>query len=104
VSRFIQSDLGSRKRGDVVEVTLTSGANVRVLDSANFQKYRRGQRHHHFLGGLAKRSPVRIQIPSTGHWYAVVDMQGLRGSTRAGVRVVPATALQPLSPIREHHP
>lgn len=99
-SKFIQSDLGQRKRGDMVEVTLTSGANVRVLDSSNFQKYRRGQ-DHRFLGGLAKKSPVRIQIPSRGHWYAVVDMQGLRGSTRAGFRVVPAAALQPLPPIRE---
>ena len=98
--KFIQSDLGSRKRGDVVEVTLTSGANVRVLDSTNFQKYRRGQ-DHRFLGGLAKKSPVRISIPSSGHWYAVVDMQGLRGSTRAGFRVIPAAALQPLPPIRE---
>lgn len=99
-AKFIQSDLGSRKRGDVVEVTLTSGANVRVLDSTNFQKYRRGQ-DHRFYGGLATKSPVRIQIPSSGHWYAVVDMQGLRGSTRAGFRVIPAAALQPLPPIRE---
>lgn len=98
--KFIQSDLGSRKRGDVVEVTLTSGANVRVLDSTNFQKYRRGQ-DHRFYGGLATESPVRIQIPSSGHWYAVVDMQGLRGSTRAGFRVIPAAALRPLPPIRE---
>jgi hypothetical protein len=29
-------------------------------------------------------------------------MQGLRGSTRAGFRVIPAAALQPLPPIREH--
>ena len=99
-SKFIRSDLGQRKRGDVVEVTLTSGANVRVLDSANFQKYRRGQAHR-FHGGLAQRSPARIQIPSSGHWHAVVDMQGLRGSTRAGFRVIPATAFQPLPPIRE---
>jgi len=98
--KFIQSDLGSRKRGDVVEVTLTSGANVRVLDSTNFQKYRRGQ-DHRFYGGRATKSPVRIQIPSGGHWYAVVDMQGLRGSTRAGFRVIPAAALKPLPPIRE---
>lgn len=99
-TNFIQSDLGQRRRGDVVEVALTSGANVRVLDSSNFQKYRRGEAHR-FIGGLAKRSPVRIQIPSSGHWYATVDMQGLRGSTRAGFRVIPAAALQPLPPIRE---
>lgn len=99
-SKFIQSDLGHRSKGDVVEVTLTSGANVRLLDSSNFQRYRREQAHR-YHGGLAKRSPVRIQIPSTGHWYAVVDMQGLRGSTKAAFRMIPASGLQPLPPIRD---
>ncbi|HGG6428063.1 TPA: DUF1883 domain-containing protein [Salmonella enterica subsp. enterica serovar Kottbus] len=31
------------------------------------------------MGGLAKRSPIRLQIPSSGHWHIAVDMQGLRG-------------------------
>jgi hypothetical protein len=97
---FIHSDLGNRQRGDVVEVTLTSGANVRLLDSSNFQRYRRGERHQ-AIGGLAARSPVRLEIPRSGHWHAAVDMQGLRGSTRAGIRVIPAAALRPLPPIRE---
>ncbi len=30
-----------------------------------------------------------MQIPNSGHWHVAVDMQGLRGSTRASVRVVP---------------
>ena len=101
--QFIDSDLGHRERGDVVEVTLTSGANVRLLDQSNFQKYKRGERHQ-YNGGLARRSPVRLQIPRSGHWHAVVDMQGLRGSTRAGFRVVPAQALLPLPPLRERTP
>lgn len=42
-------------------------------------------------------------IPSSGHWHAVVDMQGLRGSTRAGFRVIPAVALRSLPPITERH-
>lgn len=86
--QFIQTDLGQRKSGEVVEITLTSGANVRLLDSSNFNNYKNG-RQHRFIGGLAKKSPVRLQIPNSGHWYVVVDMQGLRGSTRASVRVLP---------------
>lgn len=97
---FIVSDLGQRGRGDVVEVTLSNGANVRLLDSANFGRYKRGDRHQ-FVGGLATKSPVRLAIPNGGHWYLVVDMQGLRGSTRASTRVIPAAALRPLPPIRE---
>jgi hypothetical protein len=98
---FLYYDLGHRQRGDVLEVTLTAGANVRLLDTSNYQCFRRGGRHD-FYGGLAKRSPVTITIPRSGHWHCVVDNQGLRNSTRAGVRVIPGSALRPLPPIREH--
>lgn len=100
VSDFIHSNLGSVSKGDIVEVTLSSGANVRLLDSSNFQRYRRGQQHQMY-GGLAKQSPVRLPVPRSGQWHVAVDMQGLRGSTRASIRVIPAAALQPLPPIRE---
>lgn len=99
-AKFLHSDLRNRKQGDVLEVTLTSGANVRLLDTSNFQRYKRGERHS-YHGGLAKKSPVRIEIPRTGHWHAVVDMQGLRGNTRAGFRVINGKALRPLPPIQE---
>lgn len=85
---FIHTDLGQRERGEVVEVTLTSAANVRLMDSSNFSSYRNGRRHTYF-GGLAKQSPIRLQVPHSRHWHVAVDMQGLRGSTRAGVRVLP---------------
>jgi len=58
------------------------------MNSSDFNNYKRGARHR-YIGGLAKRSPLRLQIPSNGHWHVVIDMQGLRGSTRAGVRVLP---------------
>ncbi|WP_271911590.1 DUF1883 domain-containing protein [Vreelandella alkaliphila] len=86
--KFLKYELGNRKRGEIVEVTLTSGANVRLLTSSEFSNYKNGRRHR-FIGGLAKQSPVRLQIPNSGNWIVVVDMQGLRGSTNASVRVVP---------------
>lgn len=101
MSQFLHSDLGHRNRGDVVEVTLSRGANVRLLDSSNFQRYRRGEKHTGY-GGLARRSPTRLPIPHSGRWHAVVDMQGLRGQVRAGFRVVPSAALKPLPPIKEN--
>ncbi len=81
-------------------MTLTRGANVLLLDSSNFQRYRRRERHR-YTGGLAKTSPIRIAIPSSGHWHGVVDMRGLRGSTKASFRVINGSALRPLPPIRE---
>ncbi|MGV8805871.1 MAG: DUF1883 domain-containing protein [Polaromonas sp.] len=86
--QFIHNDLGNRQGGEIVEVTLTSGANVRLMDGSNFSNYKSG-RQHRYIGGLAKRSPLKLQIPSSGHWHVAIDMQGLRGSTRASVRVLP---------------
>ena len=87
--QFIHNNLGHRKSGEVVEVTLTSGANVRLMDQSNFTSYKAGRRHRYF-GGLARRSPVRLQIPHSGHWHVAIDMQGLRGRARASVRVLPS--------------
>jgi hypothetical protein len=104
LSKFLHTDLGHRHRGDVVEVTLSgSAANVRLLDSSNFQCFRQG-RNHRYHGGLAQRSPVRLAIPSSSSWHLVVDMQGLRGTTHSSVRVIPASALRPLPPLQSNRP
>lgn len=95
--QFVHHDLGQRSRGEIVEITLTgSAANVRLMDSSNFSSYRNG-RNHSYIGGLAKRSPVRLQIPNSGHWHVAVDMAGLRGTARSSARILPS----PLPEIRE---
>ena len=72
--------------GDVIEVMLDRRANVRVLDGSNFSSFRSGRRHS-YVGGLAKRSPIRLAAPHAGRWHVVVDLGGYAGSVRAGVRV-----------------
>ena len=95
--KFIHNDLGQRKRGEIVEITLSGNAsNVRLMNSSNFSNYKNGRRNTYY-GGLVKRSPVRLQIPNSGHWHVTVDMMGLRGTTRASVRVLPS----PLPEFRE---
>lgn len=85
---FLQFDLGQQRSGQLVEVTLTAAANVRLMDSSNFSSYKSG-RQHHYHGGLARKSPLRLAVPRSGHWYVAVDMQGLQGQTRASVRTLP---------------
>ena len=92
--QFIKHDLNHRSAGAVVEVELSNAANVRLLDSANFQSYRSGRRHN-FYGGYSKRSPIHLQIPRSGHWYIVVDLGGHSGRVRSSVRVLPGK-LRPL--------
>lgn len=94
---FVHHDLGHRNTGEIVEINLSgSAANVRLMDSSNFSSYRSG-RQHRFIGGLAKQSPVRLQIPHSGTWYVAVDMQGLRGQVRSSARILPG----PLPELRE---
>lgn len=98
--RFNYWSLGHRNNGDIVVVTLSgSAANVRLLDPSNFQNYKAGRRHNYF-GGLVTKSPAEIPIPHSGTWYVAIDMQGLRGNSRAGVQVVPGVARQPLPQYR----
>lgn len=95
--KFIQHDLGHRTGGEIVEITLSgSAANVRLMDSSNLSSYKNGRQHRYF-GGLAKQSPVRLQIPHSGTWYVTVDMQGLRGTVRSSARILPG----PLPALRE---
>ncbi len=98
---FTHYSLGHVERGSVVEVTLDdSAAKVRLLDSSDFSNYKNGRRHS-YIGGLATRSPVRLQVPRSGSWHVAIDMQGLRGSVRSGIRVIPGAALRPLPAINE---
>jgi hypothetical protein len=98
--KFIYQDLGHLSRGDQVEYTLRgSSANVRLMTSTNFTKYKAGKNYDHY-GGIAKKSPVTMGIPSSGHWYAVVDMAGLRGNGNASIRVIP----KPKKPLQNRSP
>ncbi|WP_417843956.1 DUF1883 domain-containing protein [Thalassospira sp.] len=85
--RYNYYDLNHCYANDNVEITLSAAANVRLLDSNNFAKYKQGQRHQ-FYGGLAQQSPIVMSVPNSGHWYVVVDMQNLRGSTSSSVRKI----------------
>jgi hypothetical protein len=87
---FNVSDLGNLKAGDRVQVTLQgSAANVRLMDSSNYSNYKNGRRHTYF-GGLITKSPVVLGVPNSGHWYVTVDMQGLRGTVRSSVKILPS--------------
>jgi hypothetical protein len=94
--KFTHYDLGSQPRGTIVEIILSgSAANICLLDSSNFQNYQQGRKHKYY-GGLVRRSPARLTIPQSGHWHVAVDMQGLKGTTRSSIRIIPQEVLSPL--------
>lgn len=58
------------------------------MDSSNYQNFRSG-RAHRYAGGLVQRSPIVLVVPSSGRWYLTIDLQGLRGTVRSSVQVLP---------------
>lgn len=74
--------------GDAVVVTLAgNAANVLLLDEPNFQNYRQGKAYD-YLGGYARTSPYRIEVPRPGRWHLVVDLAGGAGRVQASGRVI----------------
>jgi hypothetical protein len=49
--------------------------------------YRRGESFRG-VGGEALRSPVKLEVPGTDHWYVVLDLGCAAGSIRSSVRVL----------------
>ena len=91
VTQFVQHDLGYQKRGATAVVALRgNAANVRLLDSSNFNAYKSG-RQHRYWGGLVKQSPYRVVIPNDGHWHVTVDLMGMA----PGARVSSSVSVEP---------
>lgn len=85
-------DLKRVQAKSTVVVTLKgNAANVRLLDASGYSAFKNGRRHTIHGGGLVKRSPHRIVVPRSGHWYVTVDLMGMRPTARvrAAVSVEP---------------
>lgn len=85
--RYSHYDLGEQRGGTVIEITLSAVANVRLMNSANFERFTETLKHQ-FLGGVAKKSPIRLTIPESGRWHLVVDMEGHSGLAESSVKAI----------------
>lgn len=77
--KFVKYHWTRLEKGSTVVVTLSTAANVRLMDSANFYAYKNG-RNHRYGGGLVTKTPFRIRVPRTGGWYLTIDLVGLRAT------------------------
>ncbi|MCF3639098.1 DUF1883 domain-containing protein [Rhizobium sp. TRM95111] len=84
---FTHYDLKDQRAGAVIEITLSKIANVRLMSNANFDLFKNA-RQHKFLGGVAKKSPIRLTIPESGHWHVVVDMEGHPGKAESAIKLI----------------
>jgi hypothetical protein len=86
--KFIHHDLGHVPCGATVVARLKgNAANVQLVDQPNLARYRSGTSYRS-VGGHFTRSPATLTVPSAGHWHAVIDLGGRRGSVKASVSVI----------------
>ena len=89
--RYSHYDLKEQRTGTVIEITLSAIANVRLMNSSNLERFTETLQHQ-FIGGVAKKSPIRLTIPEAGHWHLVVDMEGHKSLAESSVKMVDKTA------------
>ena len=92
--RFTHYDLKDQRAGTIIEVTLSAVNNVRLMTPGNFQRFKETL-DYKFLGGVAKKSPLKIAIRESGHWHLIVDMEGHHGLAESKVKMIAAPAAQP---------
>ncbi len=66
--RFTHYDLKEQRAGAIIEVTLSAVNNVRLMTPGNFQRFKEAL-DFKYVGGVAKKSPIRLAIPESG-WVA----------------------------------
>ena len=97
--RYSHYDLREQRAGTVIEITLSAIANVRLMNDSNFERFTETLKHQ-FLGGVAKKSPIRLTIPESGHWHVIIDMEGHKSLAESSVKTVdkaPAPRMQKAS-------
>lgn len=87
--RYTHYDLKELRAGTTLEISLSAVNNVRLMTGANFQRFTE-LLDFKYLGGVAKKSPIRIAIPETLHWHLVIDAEGHSGLAESSVKMLPA--------------
>jgi len=85
--RYSHYDLQEQRAGTVIEIKLSAVANVRLMNATNFLRFTETLKHQ-FVGGVAKKSPIRLTVPESGHWHVVVDMEGHNGQVESSVKMI----------------
>ncbi|MEJ8311316.1 DUF1883 domain-containing protein [Agrobacterium larrymoorei] len=88
--RYTHYDLKEIRTGTIIEVSLNAVANVRLMTAGNFQRFTE-LLDFKYVGGVARKSPVRMAIPETGHWHVIVDGEGHHGLAESSVKTLPAS-------------
>lgn len=95
------------EKGSTVVVTLSTAANVRLMDSSDLASYKAARRTE----GVVRSAPFRVTVPEIGICYLAIDLMALKAtSIRDSATVQPpplgptTSPVQSLSGIRHERP
>ncbi|WP_313617037.1 DUF1883 domain-containing protein [Agrobacterium sp.] len=91
--RFTHYDLKELRAGTTIEVTLNGVNNVRLMNAVNYQRFTE-LLDFKYMGGVAKKSPIRMTLPESAHWHLIVDMEGHAALAESSVKMLPAAPQQ----------
>ncbi|XUY25742.1 DUF1883 domain-containing protein [Agrobacterium sp. rho-8.1] len=89
---FTHYDLKELRAGAIIEVSLNAVNNVRLMTSGDYQRFIE-MLDFKYLGGVAKRSPLRVTVPETSHWHLIVDCEGHHTLAESAVKILPPSAV-----------
>jgi len=72
---------------NLIHVKLSARANVRLLDTLNYFKYRAG-RPYRSAGESLEDTVVNLQPPHRAEWHLIVDLKGQGAEVRAFVKLL----------------
>ncbi len=72
---------------NIIQVKLDSIANVMLLDTLNYQKYKMRKKYD-YIGGETEKSPVEFRPHIDDIWHVIVDFKGHAGTVNASVKVL----------------
>lgn len=72
---------------NIIQVKLSSRANVLLLDNLNYNNYHNSQGYKYY-GGYVTTSPYNIRPPRSENWHLVIDSAGNEGEITASVNII----------------
>lgn len=80
-------NLGYLAPKTIVTVTLSSIANVYLMDSQNYYRYSHDNSFN-ALGGRVTISPISFTVPTRKNWFLTIDLGGYDGNIRFSYKIV----------------
>jgi len=69
--KFLHKPFAAKAK-DQIEVSFDSPTKVLLIESGQFERYKKGQTYQ-YRGGFSEQSPVTFEVPFEATWHAIIE-------------------------------